>query len=65
MVYLLDNPIRHYAWGSVSAIPELLGMPATGEPHAELWLGGTKGRRRSPEPSPDGCRWTSWFAATR
>ena len=43
MVYLLDNPIRHHAWGSVSAIPELLGMPATGEPHAELWLGGYEG----------------------
>jgi mannose-6-phosphate isomerase len=43
VVYLLDNPIRHHAWGSVSAIPELLGMPATGEPHAELWLGGYEG----------------------
>jgi mannose-6-phosphate isomerase len=43
VVYLLDNPIRHHAWGSVSAIPELLGMPVTGEPHAELWLGGYEG----------------------
>jgi mannose-6-phosphate isomerase len=35
----LDNPIREYAWGSVEAIPNLLGMPATGRPAAELWIG--------------------------
>ena len=35
----LDNPVRPYAWGSTTAIPELLGLPATGEPQAELWLG--------------------------
>jgi mannose-6-phosphate isomerase len=35
----LHNPVRPYAWGSATAIPELLGRPATGEPQAELWLG--------------------------
>ena len=35
----LDNPVRPYAWGSPTAIPELLGVPPTGEPQAELWLG--------------------------
>ena len=35
----LDNPVRPYAWGSPTAIPELLGRPGTGEPQAELWLG--------------------------
>lgn len=30
---------QHYAWGSRTAIPELLGTPVTGEPVAELWLG--------------------------
>lgn len=35
----LTNPIRHYAWGSPTAIPDLLGTPPTGEPAAELWLG--------------------------
>jgi mannose-6-phosphate isomerase len=35
----LDNPVRPYAWGSTTAIPELLGRPATGQPQAELWLG--------------------------
>jgi mannose-6-phosphate isomerase len=42
-VYLLDNQIRHYHWGSPTAIPELLGMPANGQPHAELWLGAYEG----------------------
>ena len=35
----LDNPVRAYAWGSTTAIPDLLGLPPTGEPQAELWLG--------------------------
>jgi mannose-6-phosphate isomerase len=35
----LDNPVRPYAWGSTTAIPELLGTEPTGEPQAELWMG--------------------------
>jgi mannose-6-phosphate isomerase len=35
----LEGVIRSYAWGSRTALPELLGRPATGEPQAELWLG--------------------------
>ncbi|MEO6502144.1 MAG: mannose-6-phosphate isomerase, class I [Jatrophihabitantaceae bacterium] len=35
----LDNAIREYAWGSVEAIPALLGVPPTGRPAAELWMG--------------------------
>lgn len=35
----LANPVRDYAWGSTTAIPELLGDPPTGRPAAELWLG--------------------------
>ncbi|MFL6163882.1 MAG: mannose-6-phosphate isomerase, class I [Jatrophihabitantaceae bacterium] len=35
----LDNTIRDYAWGSPTAIPELLGIPPTGRPAAELWIG--------------------------
>jgi len=35
----LQGVIRPYAWGSPTAIPELLGVPPTGEPAAELWLG--------------------------
>lgn len=36
---LISGVVRHYDWGSRTAIPELLGRPATGEPWAELWLG--------------------------
>ena len=36
---LLDNPVRPYAWGSPTAIPELLGVPPSGGPQAELWMG--------------------------
>jgi len=36
----LTNPIQHYAWGSRSAIPELLGRDdLEGRPCAELWMG--------------------------
>ncbi|SDT81581.1 mannose-6-phosphate isomerase, type 1 [Streptomyces sp. TLI_053] len=35
----LTNPVRPYAWGSVTAIPELTGTAPTGGPQAELWLG--------------------------
>ncbi|MCW2527645.1 MAG: manA [Pseudonocardiales bacterium] len=38
-IYRLDNPVQNYAWGSTSTIAELLGVPPTGEPMAELWLG--------------------------
>jgi mannose-6-phosphate isomerase len=34
----LDGVPRAYAWGSPTAIPELLGVPPTGEPVAELWF---------------------------
>lgn len=35
----LTNPVRDYAWGSTTAIPELLGAEPDGRPWAELWLG--------------------------
>lgn len=35
----LTNPVRDYAWGSPTAIPELLGVEPDGRPVAELWLG--------------------------
>ncbi len=35
----LDNQTQAYAWGSVTAIPELLGLAPTGAPQAELWIG--------------------------
>ena len=35
----LTGRIRDYAWGSLTAIPDLLGSAPTGEPQAEYWLG--------------------------
>ena len=35
----LTGVIQPYAWGSRTAIPELLGVAPTGEPQAELWFG--------------------------
>jgi mannose-6-phosphate isomerase len=35
----LKNPVLPYAWGSPTAIPELLGAPAAGGPQAEMWMG--------------------------
>ncbi len=35
----LENPVRDYAWGSATDIPEFLGVPADGGPVAELWIG--------------------------
>ncbi|MGW6459845.1 mannose-6-phosphate isomerase, class I [Streptomyces sp. NPDC055078] len=35
----LANTVRPYAWGSTTAIPELLGIAPTGEPQAEMWMG--------------------------
>lgn len=37
-VGIANTPLG-YAWGSTTAIPELLGVAPTGEPQAELWLG--------------------------
>ncbi|MCY3851008.1 MAG: mannose-6-phosphate isomerase, class I [Acidimicrobiaceae bacterium] len=36
---LIDGVVKNYDWGSLTAIPELLGRRATGEPVAELWFG--------------------------
>jgi len=39
-IFILRNSIQHYAWGSKTAIPELLGIPnPEGKPMAELWMG--------------------------
>lgn len=38
-MYILRNQIQHYAWGSRTAIAELLGRSAAPEPEAEMWMG--------------------------
>lgn len=35
----LNGQIRQYAWGSRTALPDLLGRPSSGQPEAEYWLG--------------------------
>lgn len=39
MVLRLINPTQDYAWGSSTAIPEVLGEAEAGGPVAELWMG--------------------------
>lgn len=42
--YLLDNPIRDYAWGHPRDIPEFLEIDyPVGKPAAELWMGAHPG----------------------
>ena len=38
-MHRLDTTVRPYDWGSVTAIPAILGVEPTGEPAAELWMG--------------------------
>ncbi|MGA4507941.1 mannose-6-phosphate isomerase, class I [Propionibacteriaceae bacterium G1746] len=47
---LLEGTVQAYAWGSHDAIPALLGIEPTGEPHAELWLGA---HPKSPSTLPE------------
>ena len=36
---MLHGVVQPYAWGSTEALPRIMGLPPTGEPQAELWLG--------------------------
>lgn len=38
-MFLIRNPVQRYAWGSPTALADLLGLPFDGGPQAELWLG--------------------------
>jgi len=38
-VHRLSNRVQPYAWGSTTAIAELLGVEPDGSPQAELWIG--------------------------
>ncbi len=54
---LLQNVIQEYAWGSKTAIPELLGQPTPVEkPQAELWIGA---HPKAPSQVLCGGRWRS------
>lgn len=41
MIRLLLPQIQRFAWGSPTAIPEILGIEVNGEPLAEAWFGAT------------------------
>ncbi|MFH9740801.1 mannose-6-phosphate isomerase, class I [Streptomyces roseolus] len=36
---LLHNTVQPYDWGSRTLLPDLMGVPPTGAPQAELWMG--------------------------
>ena len=59
-MHRLQNPVRHYAWGSGLHIPRLLGEEANGKPWAELWLGAHPG---DPSLLEDGTRLDDAIAA--
>ncbi|MFC8276790.1 mannose-6-phosphate isomerase, class I [Streptomyces sp. NPDC057271] len=48
----LVNTVRPYAWGSTTAIPELLGTTPTGEPQAEMWMGAHPGAPSRTDRGP-------------
>lgn len=62
----LDATPRDYAWGSTTAMAELLGTTPSGGPEAELWLGAHDGR---PTPIAPGAAVSGhadlaeWFAS--
>ncbi|HET6652627.1 MAG TPA: mannose-6-phosphate isomerase, class I [Nocardioides sp.] len=50
-MYLLENPVRDYAWGSRTHLPRFLGREPDGRPWAELWMGA---HPSAPSRLPDG-----------
>ena len=56
----LTGVVQRYAWGSPTAIPALLDVPADGEPWAELWFGA---HPSAPSHLPDSRRLDAAIAA--
>ena len=65
MFVAIGNTPRDYAWGSTSAIAGFRGVPASGGPEAELWLGAHAGSpaRIVDEASVDQPDLASWITA--
>ncbi len=66
MFVAIANTSRDYAWGSRTAISELLGTTPSGAPEAELWLGAHDGApSRIVEPSVVGgaANLLEWIAS--
>ena len=65
MFVQIANTPRPYAWGSTSAIADLLGTTPSGEPEAELWLGahpGSPSRIVDPAEAEDSATLLDWIA---
>jgi len=56
----LTGVVKHYAWGSPDAIPNLLCQPEDGTPWAEYWLGT---HIAGPAVLADGSTLDSWLGA--
>ncbi|MCW2815764.1 MAG: mannose-6-phosphate isomerase, type 1 [Nocardioides sp.] len=52
-MFLMDNPVRDYAWGSTTGLAQFLGREPSGGPEAELWIGA---HELCPSGLPDGRR---------
>ena len=66
MFVRITNTPRAYAWGSTTAIAELLGTAASGAPQAELWLGahsGSPSRILDPSQTGGAADLEAWIAA--
>jgi mannose-6-phosphate isomerase len=66
MFLAITNTPRDYAWGSRSAISELLGRRPSGRPEAELWLGAHAGSPSivvAPAVVDGADTLADWFAA--
>lgn len=60
-ISILKNTIQEYAWGSYTAIPELMGEKVPSEkPQAELWMGA---HPKSPSMVRQAGRWISLATA--
>ncbi|KFF58497.1 hypothetical protein JF66_18170 [Cryobacterium sp. MLB-32] len=62
----ITNTPRDYAWGSATAIADLLGHPASGGPEAELWLGAHAGSPsviENPDQVGGAANLADWIAA--
>lgn len=66
MFLAITNTPRDYAWGSTTAIAELLGRRPSGRPEAELWLGAHPGSPSvvvAPAVVGGADTLADWFAA--
>ncbi len=59
-MFLLDNPVRGYAWGSRTQLADFLGREPTGGHEAELWIGA---HDDDPSALADGRRLNDVIAA--